>query len=73
MIPNIPGISTGGGGLSYSGGTQASEASGGNLTNGGHVFNFGEPPAAGVDGINFNQLALYGFAALVLVVAFKQR
>jgi hypothetical protein len=72
MIPGIGGIDTGGGGLQYSGGTQASEAGGDQYGGGGHIFNFGPPPQTGLSGINVNQIALYGVAALVLWVALKR-
>lgn len=63
----IPGISTGGGGLSASSGVKSSNE----LTQGGHVFNFGPPPAdaGGVAGVNLNMLGLAALAvgALYLV------
>lgn len=60
----IPGISTGGGGLSASSGVRSANE----LNQGGHVFNFGPPPSTGADGINFNMIALAGLAAVALYV-----
>lgn len=58
----IPGISTGGGGLSASSGVRSANE----LNQGGHVFNFGPPPTTGVRGVNINMLALVAVAGLVL-------
>ncbi|WP_428398410.1 hypothetical protein [Marinobacter salarius] len=61
----IPGISTGGGGLSASSGVRSSNE----LSQGGHVFNFGPPAKSGVQGINYNMLALAAVAGVILFVA----
>ncbi|MDL0433966.1 hypothetical protein QPM17_22760 [Marinobacter sp. TBZ242] len=63
----IPGISTGGGGLSASSGVKSSNE----LSQGGHIFNFGPPPSTGVQGINYNMLALAAVAGVVLFVVVK--
>lgn len=60
----IPGISTGGGGLSASSGVRSANE----LNQGGHVFNFGPPPATGPGGVNYTMIALAGLAAVALYV-----
>ncbi len=64
----VPGISTGGGGLQTSSGA----STGSDLRQGGHIFNFGPPPTTGVQGINFNMIALAAVAGVVLFTVVKK-